>query len=122
MSGVFGSFERNFIVVCCALSLIFFFPLLTIRAPMTGDQEVSGYDVFSRVNGLREDLDRPSTEQLPSTEQTPSTRPPTSNGMPSAGHPKSNPGAAVADLPFSVEISWLIPIFIAVAFLSAAVA
>ncbi len=43
-----GAIERNSIVACCALAvLLFFFPLVTIHVPIAGDQDVSGYDVFS---------------------------------------------------------------------------
>ena len=59
--------ERKLTMVCCALSLLlFFFPLLTIKVPIAGDQEVRGYDVFSKVNGLRKNLERPSMDQTPS--------------------------------------------------------
>ena len=49
--------ERNAIVGCCVLSLLlFFFPLLTIHVPIAGEQDVSGYDVFSKLPEFREKL------------------------------------------------------------------
>src|SRR6266446_9576212 len=52
--------ERNAIVGCCVLSLLlFFFPLLTIQIPIAGQQDVSGYDVFSKLTEFREKLKPP---------------------------------------------------------------
>ena len=100
----FGSVERNAIVICCALSLLlFFFPLLTIHVPIAGDQDVSGYDVFSKLTAFREKLQPPRS---PST-STPST---------------ANPRPPLPDLPLSIQLAWLMPIALILAFLSAAVA
>jgi len=104
MKSAFSSVERNSIVVCCALSLVLFFlPLLTFQVPISGEQQVSGYDLFSKVKQLRENLkssDLPSVDKRSRSARVPSAR----------------------DLPLSVQVSWLIPVAIAVAFLPAAVA
>lgn len=100
----FTAVERNSIVICCALSLLlFFFPLLTIQIPIAGNQDVSGYDVFSKLTEFREKL-KPSDATAPAT--------------PSAANP-SNP---VPDLPLSLQLAWLMPLALILAFVSAAVA
>jgi hypothetical protein len=113
MNGGFSPIERGSMGVCCVLTLLlFFFPLLALRVPMADEQQVSGYDVFSKVNGLRENL---KSTDLPSTDKERLSVPQTDN--PRVPSPPSPP-----DLPLSVEMSWLIPIAIGVAFLSAIVA
>src|SRR5258708_35280634 len=45
-----NNIQRNALVGCCVLSLLlFFFPLLTIHVPIAGEQDISGYDVFSSL-------------------------------------------------------------------------
>src|SRR2546427_3122056 len=96
--------QRNSIVACCALSLLlFFFPLLTIHVPIAGDQDVSGYDVFSKLTEFREKLKPPNT---------------TSTSTPSSVSPRTQP----PDLPLSVRLGWLMPLALIIAFLSAATA
>lgn len=95
-----SSLERNSIVACCGLSLLlFFFPLLTIQIPIAGDQDVSGYDVVSKLTEFREKLKPPD---------------PTSTSSPTARTPPP--------LPLSIQLGWLLPLMLIVAFLSAAIA
>src|SRR5437667_10627024 len=83
--------QRNSIVACCALSLLlFFFPLVTIHVPIAGDQDVSGYDVFSKLTEFREKLQTPD---LTSAAQNTNPR---SSTMPNA--------------PLSVQLAFLMPI------------
>src|SRR3989441_13229955 len=96
--------QRNSIVACCALSLLlFFFPLLTIHVPIAGDQDVTGYDVFSKLTEFQEKLKLPDATASPNPyTATPRTQPP--------------------DLPLSLQLGWLTPLAIIVAFVSAAIA
>ena len=99
-----SSLERNAIVACCVLSLLlFFFPLLTIHVPIAGDQDVSGYDVFSKLTEFREKLKPPNTK---------------STSTPYNASPRTQP----PDLPLSVQLGWLMPLALIIAFLSAAIA
>jgi len=94
--------ERSAIVGCCVLSLLlFFFPLLTIHVPIAGEQDVSGYDVFSKLTEFREKLKPPDATTTPYT-GTPRTRPP--------------------EVPLSIQLGWLTPLAIIIAFISAAIA
>jgi hypothetical protein len=94
--------ERNAIVGCCVLSLLlFFFPLLTIQIPIAGQQDVSGYDVFSKLTEFQEKLERPPNPTNPVT------------GLPQPKPP---------DLPISLQIAWLTPLAIIAAFICAAIA
>src|SRR5260370_2312751 len=98
-----GAIERNSIVACSALSLLlFFFPLVTIHVPIAGDQDVSGYDVFSKLTEFREKL------QTPDLRSAAQNTNPTSSTMP--------------DAPLSVQLAFLMPIAIVIAFISAVVA
>jgi hypothetical protein len=104
MNETFTPMERNSIAACCGLSiLLFFFPLLTIRIPIAGDQDVSGYDVFSKLTEFREKL-TPSNPGLSSPSNTASPR-----------------SQALQDPPLSVKLAWLILTALIAAFLSAAV-
>src|SRR5882762_7689064 len=99
-----SNIQRNAIVGCCVLSLLlFFFPLLTIHVPIAGEQDVSGYDVFSKLTEFREKLKPPDT---------------TSTSTPYTASPRTPP----PELPLSVQFGWLIPLAIIIAFLSAAIA
>jgi len=96
--------ERNAIVGCCVLCLLlFFFPLLTIHVPIAGEQDVSGYDVFSKLTEFREKL-KPPDAMSPTNPYTatPRTPPP--------------------DMPLSIQVGWLTPLAIVIAFISAAIA
>ena len=100
----FGAGERHSIIICCALSLLLFFlPLLTIHVPIAGDQDVSGYDAYSKVTEFR--------ERLKASDETSTSTP----------HIR-NPGTLVSDLPLSVRLAWVIPLALILAFVSAAVA
>jgi hypothetical protein len=95
--------ERNVIVGCCVLSLLlFFFPLLAIQIPIAGQQDVSGYDVFSKLTEFREKLKPPDASQTNPYAATPQTPPP--------------------DMPLSIQLGWLTPLAIIVAFVCAAIA
>jgi hypothetical protein len=75
--------------------LTFFFPLISMHVPIAGDQTVSGYDIVSKINNLRQSLTTPSGGQI----QLP--QPP----------PQSDLG-----LPLSVRIIWLLPVLIIATF------
>ena len=104
--------ERNAIVGCCFLSLLLFFsPLLTIQIPIAGKQEVSGYDVFSKLTEFRQKLkpsDASQTNQPPDASQT----------NPYAETPRT----PRPDMPLSLQLGWLTPLAIIVAFVCAAIA
>ncbi len=96
--------ERNAIVGCCVLSLLLFFlPLLTIHVPIAGDQDVSGYDVFSKLAEFREKIKPPDA---------------TSSSNPYTATPRIQP----PDLPLSIQLGWLTPLALILAFVSAALA
>src|SRR5438552_4825477 len=96
--------ERNAIVACCVLSLLlFFFPLLTIHVPIAGEQDVSGYDVYSKLTEFREKLKPPDA---------------TSQTSPYTGRPRM----PRPDMPLSIQLAWLTPLAIIIAFISAAIA
>jgi len=100
----FTAIERNSIAACCGLALLlFFFPLLTIHVPIAGDQEVSGYDVFSKLTEFREKLKR-------------------SNASSSSEPYTANPNHPIPDLPLSIKLGWLMPLALVIAFVSAAIA
>jgi hypothetical protein len=104
MNNAFAPIERNLIVGCCALSLLlFFFPLLSIHIPIAGEQDVSGYDVFSKITEFREKLE-PSDATSTSTPYS------------------TNPSTLVPDPPLSIQLAWLMPLALILAFVSAAVA
>src|SRR5258706_5875984 len=100
-----GNVERNAIVGCCVLALLlFFFPLLTIHVPIAGEQNVSGYDVFSKLTEFREKL-----------------KPPDATTTPHTGTPRT-PRTPRPDMPLSIQLGWLTPVAIIIAFISAAIA
>jgi hypothetical protein len=82
--------------------LLFFFPLLTIQIPIAGQQDVSGYDVFSKLTEFREKLKPPDASQTNPYATAPRTPPP--------------------DMPLSIQLGWLTPLAIIVAFVCAAIA
>ena len=97
--------QRNAIVACCAVCLLlFFFPLVTIQIPIAGQQDVSGYDVFSKITEFQEKLKPPGSMTKNPYDNTPMT-----------------PGTP-PDIPLSLEFGWLVPLAIVLAFVSAAIA
>ena len=99
-----GNVERNAIVGCCVLSLLlFFFPLLTIHVPIAGEQDVSGYDAYSKLTEFRHKLKPPDA---------------TSQTSPYTGRPRTSR----PDMPLSIQLAWLTPLAIIIAFISAAIA
>jgi len=97
-----SNIQRNALVGCCVLSLLlFFFPLLTIHVPIAGEQDVSGYDIFSKLTEFRAKLKPPEA---------------TSSASPYTATPRTQ----TPDLPLSLQLGWLTPLAIIVAFFSAA--
>jgi hypothetical protein len=47
---------HSFLVLSLFALLLFFSPLLSIQVPMTGEQQVTEYDVVSRVNNIKQNL------------------------------------------------------------------
>ena len=78
--------------------LTFFFPLISLRVPIAGDQTVSGYDVVSKMNNLKQSLTTPSGGQIQ---------------LPQA------PAQSDLRLPLSVRMVWLLPILFIAAFVCA---
>src|SRR5207253_10821943 len=98
-----SNIQRKALVGCCVLALLlFFFPLLTIHVPIAGEQNVSGYDVFSKLTEFREKLKPPDASQTNPYSASPRTPPP--------------------DMPLSIRLGWLTPLAIIVAFVCAAIA
>ena len=95
--------------------LMFFFPLIVIQAPIVGEQEVSGYDVFSKVRQFSNQVDK-SSESSQSSAST-STREPDADPS-SAPRTKQ---ASESQMPISLRLAWLIPIDVTVTFILAAV-
>jgi hypothetical protein len=92
--------------------LMFFFPLLVIQAPLVDEQDVSGYDIFSKVRQFSNQVDKSSEPKAHDAssrvEHAPDTR---------VGHaPDSEP-----PLPLSLRIAWLIPVNVIAAFVLAAI-
>src|SRR2546422_6622117 len=80
----------------------FFFPLLSIRVPIAGDQEVTGYDTASRIRQLTHEV-RSASGQGPGQGE---------DGKPSIRLPRPSPrtnSTAARAMPASVRLSWLIP-------------
>jgi hypothetical protein len=85
--------------------LMFFFPLLVIQAPLVGEQDVSGYDIFSKVRQFSKQVDKSSSE--PERSHTP----------PDA----SRPTPPELGLPLSLRVAWLIPVNVTAAFILAVI-
>jgi hypothetical protein len=85
--------------------LMFFFPLLVIQAPLVGEQDVSGYDIFSKVRQFSKQVDRSSSE--PERSHTP----------PDASRPRP----PELGLPLSLRVAWLIPVNVKAAFILAVI-
>jgi hypothetical protein len=92
----------------------FFFPLVSLRVPIAGDQDFSGYDVVSKAKRFGDQL-RPARL---SERETPNGQSDTGNSV--GQQPTSTSSSEKnADVALSMRMSWLIPVFIAGAFLSA---
>jgi hypothetical protein len=79
--------------------LMFLFPLLVIQAPLVGEQEVTGYDIFSKVHQFSGRVDKSSEPKI--------------TGAPAPRVESSNAGPP---LPLSLKIAWLIPVSVTAAF------
>jgi len=78
--------------------LTFFFPLISMRIPVAGDQGISGYDIVSKVGTFTQNL---------------------SSGAARGNQP---PGGSGVSLPLSVRMAWLVPLLVFAAFAGAALA
>src|SRR5947199_10504675 len=94
--------ERPIVALLAAIAaLTFFFPLLSIRVPIAGDQEVTGYDTASRIRQLTHDV-RCASGQGPERGD---------DGKPSISLPGTaarRHSRATPSLPASDRISWLV--------------
>jgi hypothetical protein len=107
MNGTSGP-ERTGVAVLLGIALLmFFFPLLVIHVPIAGDQSVSGYDVLSKMTQLQHNFD---ADKLP--------RPQTINSPLTNTEAKTTP----ADIPASLQLAWLLPVFVLAAFTCSALA
>ncbi len=105
----FSDRERYSLLVLSLLALLLFFsPLLSIQVPMTGEQQVTGYDVVSRVNNIKQNLQSVGGEK----EDTP---PPQQRKSSPVELPK------MPELPTSIKLAWIIPAAIIVAWVCAVV-
>ena len=110
------SVEKTVLLSLTSIALLMFFlPLIVIQAPIVGEQEVSGYDVFSKIRQFSNQVDKSSESSQSSASA--STREP--NAQPSAT-PRAK-GVNESEMPISLRLAWLIPIDVTVAFILAAV-
>jgi len=102
--------ERLIVALLAVIAAVtFFFPLLSIRVPIAGDQDVTGYDTASRIRQLTREV-RSASGQGPERGE---------DGKPSIRLPRIPPcrnSSALAATPASVRFSWLIPVFVVGAF------
>lgn len=94
--------------------LMFFFPLIVIQAPIVVEQEISGYDVFSKIKQFSNQVDKSSGSSQSSAST--STREPNAE-------PSSTPRTKEVNesqMPISLRLAWLIPIDVTAAFILAA--
>ena len=106
--------EKVVTALFSAVALVmFFFPLLVIQAPLVGEQDVSGYDIFSKVRQFSSQIDKSSE---PKAHRASSSR------VETAPNPRvQHPSDSEPTLPLSLRIAWLIPVSITAAFILAAV-
>src|SRR5438445_13661249 len=101
------SLEKSAIMTLAGIALLmFFFPLLVIQAPIIGEQDVSGYDVFSKVRQFSSQVEKHSGE--PETPAHPNGRQET--------RAQSEPAP-----PLSLRLAWLLPVTITFAFIFSAI-
>ena len=97
--------ERSLTAIAGAIGLLmFFFPLLTIQAPLVGAHDVTGYDIFSKVRQFSGQVDKSSEPRDSRASSSKVERP--------------EPEHA---LPLSLRIAWLIPVSVTAALVLAAV-
>src|SRR5437016_5145991 len=102
------SLEKSAIMTLAGIALLmFFFPLLVIHAPIIGEQDVSGYDVFSKVREFSKQAEKHSGE--PEKPEHPDNR-------------KETPAPSEPAPPLSLRLAWLIPVNITLAFILSAIA
>jgi hypothetical protein len=91
--------------------LLFFSPLLTIQVPLGGVNQITGYDVISRVNNVRRDFQsqEPNAQAKDDGYKVPKL--PTD-------HPVE-PSKAPPEIPLSIRFAWMIPGAIFVAWICA---
>jgi hypothetical protein len=98
--------EKYSLTVLAAIALLmFFFPLIVIRAPIVGEQDVSGYDVFSKIREFGKQIKKNS-------EPTEKPEHPSNRTTPPASEPA---------IPLSLRLAWLIPVNIILALLLSAI-
>ncbi len=101
--------ERVLVALLAAVAaLTFFLPLFSIQIPFAGEQPVTGYESASKINQLVQRVRSASGHG--EDNQKPSIKLPKM--------PKGEPGqpGAESQLPVSVRVAWLIPVFIILAF------
>ncbi len=104
------SVERLVIGLLLAVALAtFFFPLLTIQVPILGTQDVSGYDIFSKIDQFRDRL-----------AAVPNTSP--GQSLDANQAPVPNVQKSSSPLPISLQTAWLIAVEVSVAFVCALLA
>ncbi|MGA8660340.1 MAG: hypothetical protein WB586_29835, partial [Chthoniobacterales bacterium] len=87
--------EKSLITILAVVALsMFFFPLLVIHAPLVGEQDVSGYDIFSKMRQFSGQVDKSAPE--PDTPRT----------LPSPDKQR----VAEPEPPLSLRMAWLIPV------------
>ena len=95
-------------LLACTAAITFFFPLISVHVPIAGDQEVSAYDAIAKIRQFREQLTSKTGESR-GGEEAP-TQPPT---------PVNGASVYRPPIPASVELGWMIPVFIMAAFVCA---
>lgn len=112
--------ERWFIGVLLLIALaMFFFPLATLQVPLLGNQDVSGYDLFSKAKAFSQALDHEranaGSESGAGPQQPESSPESESSPEPADGVAHDN-SALRFSMPLSIQILPALPICILVSF------